>query len=144
MIVNKQGFTLVELLATIVVLGLIAGIATVAYTGIVNDSATRVFESYEDTMHAEAVYRLTNFYSDVNFVNNKAVLYLDDLQIEPINNPKDPTDKCSSSYVEVTRTRNNANKVLSMTYKVCLKCRDYESKTKNANGSESPCRIYND
>jgi prepilin-type N-terminal cleavage/methylation domain-containing protein len=70
MIVNKQGFTLVELLATIVVLGLIAGIATVAYTGIVNDSATRVFESYEDTMHAEAVYRLTNFYSDVNFVNN--------------------------------------------------------------------------
>ncbi len=130
---NKHGFTLVELLATIVILGLLAGMATISYTAFVKSSAEKVYESYEDTMHAEAVYKLTMHYSDVSFSGNKATLSLQDLAIEPFNNPDDKGNTCSSSFVEVTKS--TVNGVLSFHYKVCLKCPHHNSDGNN-------CREY--
>lgn len=130
---NKHAFTLIELLASIVILGLLAGIAAVSYTSIMRNSADRVYESYEDTMHAEAVYKLTMHYDKVNFTSNKATLSLRDLEVEPINNPDNPGNECLDSYVEVTRA--NVNGVLSFHYKVCLKCPKH-----NADGNS--CREY--
>ena len=135
MIMNKKGFTLFELLAIIVIIGVISGIATISYRSIINASADRVYTSYEDTMHAEAAYMLTNRYNEVNFINNKARLSLNDLKIEPINNPNTKSDRCTGSYVDVTRTRTSSNSVLSITYKVCLICQDYNSTGTN-------CRTY--
>lgn len=117
---NKHGFTLVELLATIVIIALLAGIATVSYTAIIHQSTDKSFETYMETMHAEAVYKLTMHPDNVTFENGKATLQLNDLEIEPINNPVTPSDKCLNSYVEVTKSR--VNGVLSMHYKVCLNC----------------------
>ena len=105
---NKKGFTLVELLATIVIIALLAGIATVSYTSIVKQSSDRVFESYESTMHAEAVYKMTMHADDVTFTDGKAT-------------------------VEVTKSR--VNGVLSMHYKVCLICSNY-------NSDASKCKDY--
>ena len=130
---NKHGFTLIELLATLVIIGMLAGIATVSYTSLIKQSSDTYFERYEDTMHAEAVYKLTMHYDDVTFIGDKATLTLSDLGVDPINNPDDSNDKCLNSYVEVTRTRVNGN--LSMTYKVCLICNKY-----NKNGNN--CHEY--
>ena len=131
--VNKNGFTLVELLAVIVIISLLAGIATVSYASLINQSNNKAFETYEDTMHAEAVYKLTMHFDDVTFTNGKATLYLSDLGIDPINNPINPNDKCVNSYVEVTKS--HVNSVLSMHYKVCLICNDY-------NNDGTKCRDY--
>ena len=132
---NNKAFTLVELLATIVIISLLAGIATVSYTAIIHQSSDKVFKSYEETMHAEAVYKMTMHPDKVTFTDGKAILRFDDLEIEKFNNPVDPSDACLNSYVEVTKSR--VNGVLSMHYKVCLicnahnsdgsKCRDYEN-----------------
>lgn len=130
---NKHGLTLVELLAVIAILGLISGIAVISYRAIVNSSADRVYKSYEDTMHAEAAYMLTNRYNEVTFTNDKARLSLDDLKIEPIVNPNTKSDRCTSSYVDVERKR--VGNVLSITYTVCLICQDYNSTGTN-------CRVY--
>ena len=130
---NKKAFTLVELLATIVIIALLAGIATVSYTALIKQSGDEVFKAYESTMHAEAVYKLTMHYNDVSFTNNKATLSLDDLEVDPINNPSNPRDKCLNSYVEVTKSY--VGNVLSMHYKVCLICDNYNSDGNN-------CREY--
>ena len=130
---NRNGFTLVELLATIVIIGLLAGIATVSYTSLIKQSADEVYKNYENTMHAEAVYKLTMHPNDVTFQDGVATLSLEDLQIEPFNNPDDPGDKCLSSYVKVTKSR--VGNVLSMNYKVCLICPSY-------NNSGNNCREY--
>lgn len=130
---SKHGFTLVELLATIVIISLLAGIATISYTALVHQSSDKVFESYESTMHAEAVYKLTMHPDDVVFSEGKATLSIEDLKAEEINNPIDRDDKCPNSYVEVTKSR--VNGVLSMHYKVCLICRSY-----NSDGTK--CRDY--
>ena len=130
---NRNGFTLVELLATIVIIALLSGIATVAYTALIGQGADTVFKSYEDTMHAEAAYKLTMHYDEVTFTSGKARLSLDDLKVDPINNPKNSNDKCLSSYVDVTKSQ--VGNVTSIHYTVCLICNDY-----NADGSN--CREY--
>ena len=132
-IMNRKAFTLVELLATIVIISLLSGLAAVSYTLIVNQSADKVFTSYEDTMHAEAVYKLTMHYGEVDFTDNVARLSLNDLQIDPINNPNDSSDMCLNSYVDVTKSY--VGNVLSIHYKVCLICGNY-----NSDGSN--CRDY--
>lgn len=122
---NRKGFTLIELLATIVIISIIGGIATIAYTSFINQAADRSFKSYQDTMHAEAAYYLSNNYSKVSFVNNKARLTLSELQVDNINNPKDGSDLCLNSYVDIKRTY--VGSVPSITYNVCLKCKDYDN-----------------
>ena len=125
---NKKAFTLVELLATIVIITLIGGIGTVAYTNLIQKSSDDAFKRYRDAMHAEAIYYVTNNYNDnskLNFVNGKATISFNQLQMDPIINPKDKSDKCEGSYVEVTKSY-TASGVLSMNYKVCLLCNDFE------------------
>lgn len=130
---NKDGFTLVELLATIVIIGLLAGLTTISYTALIKQSVDKSYENYENTMHAEAISKLTMHPDDVIFHGGVATLSLADLEIDPFNNPDNPGDKCLNSYVEVTKSR--VGNVLSMHYKVCLICPSYNSDGNN-------CREY--
>ena len=125
---NKKGFTLVELLATIVLITIISGMAVVAYTSILNGSRDRVFEAYQKTMKSEVMHYLqlnidnlppigvpTNYYiSEVGGTPN--------FPIDPINNPVNTSDLCLGSYVKVTRTL--VNGVDSFIYESCLICSD--------------------
>ncbi len=130
---NKNGFTLVELLAVIVILGLIAGVGVLAYTSIIDSSKIKVYESYEHTMHAETMELLGKHVELLPKKNKTKRFSLTDIKIEPINNPRNKSDKCTSSYVDVTRKV--VNGVDTFTYKVCLICNDY-----NKNGSQ--CKTF--
>ncbi len=129
---NKHGFTLVELLAAFVIIAAISGIAVVSYSGIVRSANQRVYSSYEDTIHAEMVYHLSNEpWLPQN--NTTERVELTSLDMDPIKNPDDPNDLCLNSYIDVTR--NDVNGVISFTYKVCLICNKYNSDGNN-------CRMY--
>lgn len=130
---NKKAFTLVELLATIVIIAMLAGIAAISYTSLINKADTTVYEAYEDTMYSEAAYKLTMHYNDVNFSNNKAKLSLNDLEIDLFKNPDDSNDVCPRSFVEVTKSY--VGSVLNMEYLVCLVCNGY-------NNDGSNCKKY--
>lgn len=123
---NKHGFTLTEVLAAIVIIAIIAGIGTVAYTNIIKNVNNKVFEQYRDSMHAEAIYYVTNYSDKINWIGNNATISLAELKMDKINNPNDASDLCENSYVNVTKTRNTTSNVLSITYNVCLKCNDYD------------------
>ena len=58
---NKKGFTLVELLAVIVIIALLSSIAAVSYTTFVNSTRDRVYKTYEDTIKSAAeMYLIDN------------------------------------------------------------------------------------
>ena len=130
---NKKGFTLVELLATILILGLIGGIAVISYNAVVKDSRKTVFESYQKTMYAETLALLTKRVELIPSNGSSRTFYLSQepiLPIDPIKNPVNENDLCSGSYVVVTRNDyvvNNSNERVnnnSLTYEVCLICPD--------------------
>ena len=125
---NKNGFTLVELLAVILIIGFIAGIAAIAYTTIVQNSENAVFEAYEKTMRAEAMDVLIN-HVELAPKDGQTVYYgLKTLEIDDFINPKDKNDLCPNSYVIVTRS-DTVGGVNNYDYQACLICNDYNTDT---------------
>ena len=122
-VVNKKGYTLVELLAVIVIIAMLSSVAVMVYSQYISASKDKVFTSYEDSMHAEAVMYFLN-HPLINDGSTKRIT-LSELDIKPINNPLDGNDKCPNSYVSVKRENNGI--VTSMKYTVCLICNDYNN-----------------
>lgn len=132
---NKQGFTLVELLATIVVIALISGIGVISYSAFINQAEDKVYKTYEDTMKAEVEIYLLEHYDDIPLKGEVKRFLITDTNVnfEKFDNPEDKNDKCEASYVDVERYDKDN---ISLSYKVCLICNNY-----NKNGTK--CRTYN-
>ncbi len=134
---KNKGFTLIELLATIVIIALIGGIGAIAYTKLIRQSEDRVYEAYVSTMHAETLELLTKKPQLMPANGATKRFTLNDIQVDPINNPRNRSDLCTGSYVDVTRNDYNQSGtyVTSLTYKVCLICGNY-------NSSGTNCKTY--
>lgn len=136
---KNKGFTLVELLATIVIIALISGIAVVSYNSIHNRTRTKVYETYEDGMKVaiqeliidepnllgvDVPLRYMTGQSNGSITHN-GITYqspIDNPYLDLIKNPNDKTDYClGGSYA-------NAQIVDNKTIiRVCLRCTHYVS-----------------
>ena len=143
---NNKAFTLVELLAVLIILALVMGIAVTAYYGYYENAKEKVFENYENSMKAAATeyimetgdmpttgrpLRLTLKYLVGEKDNGKQ---LKKGYIDYFNNPDKGANKClDGSYVEVsvaTRQANTDGKIdnnKKFEYKVCLICSNYRT-----------------
>lgn len=132
---NKKGFTLVELLAGVVIVGLIMGIGLVSYSSLIGESRNRVYENYMDTVHDELEMYFIENPIEIPNDGNTLKLYLHNLEISPIINPDNSNDTCRSndnsndSYIEVSRDDSSYG-TIALKYKVCLKCQSF-NKCKN-------------
>lgn len=129
---NKRGYTMIELLAVIAIIGLLFTIGIATYTWIIERANNTVYESYVDGMHEAAITYIME-----NGQTNKITLseLLASKKIDYINNPKNNNDKCENSYINVTR--GDVNGVISYEYKVCLICNDY-----NNEANEDNCKTF--
>ena len=130
---NKKGFTLTELLSTILIIALVFGIAAIAYTTILNKGQNKSFEVYEETMYSETMTLMLESLTDPTKANlfpmngETKRFYLSDLDIKKFNNPKNTNDLCLDSYVDVTRDDyqnvSSSDYMENLQYKVCLICK---------------------
>ena len=123
---NNKGLTLIELLAVILIIGLLSGIGLISYNVFIDRAEERVYKSYENTMKAHAEMYLVDNSNSIPTIGNSVNLSITTLGIDPINNPDDSNDKCLNSYVKVTRGTNTDGNVY-LTYKVCLICSSYKT-----------------
>ena len=130
---NKKGYTVIELLAVITIIGLLFSIAIVAYSGFIDKANNKVYETYIDSLHEAAVIYFTKNASNLPFngqtkyfknsCNNETdCIPFSALKIENIKNPKKESDKCLDS--TITATRNDISGNISINYKVKLICND--------------------
>jgi prepilin-type N-terminal cleavage/methylation domain-containing protein len=145
---KNKGFTLVEMLAIIVILAILAGIVLLNFSSILSSTQDKVFKTYEESMRDSTIeyivdtgniptlssplcVRLTTLTSHDDV--NKSPAYL-----SKFNNPNssDTCDSKSFIFVEVDPENANRNKTDSQghtdnnkkfIYKVCLKCDNYTS-----------------
>ena len=132
---NKAGYTMIELMAVIAIIGLIFTIGIISYSSLIQRSNDTVYESYMDGMH-EAAQTYVIDHPVANGGNVRITLgqLIDEDKIEYINNPRKNSDKCLESYVDAKR--DDKGNVVSYEYNVCLECAGFKEGT----SEEEQCR----
>ena len=130
---NKKGFTMIELLATITLMGIIATMAVVAYTKYVDTTRNTVYKDYEKSLEVAATNYFLNNTGLLPSVNNSngtkvlATTLINEGYLENMKDPKNNSFNCNNnSYVIVTR-KDNVGFNMNLEYKVCLVCSKYKS-----------------
>ena len=136
---NRKGFTLTELLATLVILGIIAVISVPVYNNQVTKSRIRVYETYKANLKDKTNTFVLNCISKNRCDDGNAVDYYEDyangvrvddlVTYNYITELKDPAGNgtCSGSVYVGNKDDQNRQKNLEYNYEVCLVCGDYES-----------------
>lgn len=145
---NKKAFTLIEMLAVIIILAIITSLAVVGYTTHLKKSREKSFQvaekSFKTALEEAYIDCLGN--SPINdFCKNHGELYkeetvylselINDNYIEPIKNPYNTEKECdiNNSYIKVSKKENNVSTSLSynsdLNYEVCLICGSNRSET---------------
>lgn len=149
---NKKGFTLVELLAVVAILGILSGFAVMAVTSYKERSRQKLYQNYEKQMKDATVNYFTSHLEEIPDAGNNKDINIDDLieasLLDSMTDPLNSNLKCSG-YINVKNnsnitgsssydassgydsngnitTSNTSN--LDLTYKVCLRCQQYHSK----------------
>ena len=140
-------FTLIELLAVIVILGIVLGIGTGIYLSYVSDSSDRSYTIAENSFKDAAMAAMENcmaggatgssFCANHNVPQNQydfELVYLRELidhdYIDPIKNPDDTDEFCDpdNSYVYVSNRADMETTLnYDLYYKICLVCGDRRS-----------------
>ena len=104
---NKKGFTLVELLAVIIIMALVMGFAFPAISGMISGSNQKKYEAYEKSMseYAKAYYENTNTIIGLTLLKNKGLTGIDDECIGYVdsNNNYKSYLKCGNNYTTNNR-----------------------------------------
>lgn len=150
-IMGKRGFTLVEMLAAIILLAILMGFATVSYSKALKRGREKSFDiavnSFSDAVISAYTDCSANL-SDNSFCTNHSLpnvgstdtIYLSELvryqYIEQVKNPYNTNQNCDdNSYVKVTRknvnVKNNNNSLdtedIDIDLVTCLICGDKRS-----------------
>lgn len=130
----KKGFTLVELLVTLVIIALLGGIGIISYQSFFNIGK----EKYYSTLESGILLAGNDYYLDhrdkLPSENSIEKISISDLEegkyIEPVKDSKG--NACTTGYVYAYRSNNKYN------YEVCLECEDgYKSSGKYCNSEYS-------
>lgn len=132
---EKNGFTLVELLSVIVVIAILIGVASISFNSLIESQKQEVYKNYEQTLKSNARHYLIDNTNLIPSVGSSYKLEMNTLVTEKImEKVKDPKGgNCDSSYVLITRKPNissndeDISNNYDIEYKVCLICTNYKS-----------------
>ncbi len=122
----KQGFTMVELLAVIAILGIIMGIAIPGVTQYLQKARKQEFETLEDNMKVGIDNYFIDHSSAIPAINGTATVSAQTLINEGyLDNLKDPDGgdcDAAASKVTVTRKGDQSDFNMTLNYKICVIC----------------------
>lgn len=135
---NKKGFTLLELLAVLIILGILMVLAYMGVSRYIRQTNDALYEDYEKNISTGATNYLIDHTGSVPVEPEedeppKSVLInVDKLicegYIESLEDPKVDGATCNlESYAIVTRNVDSRAGNMDIEYKACLKCSNYES-----------------
>jgi len=133
---NKKGFTIVELLAVIIIIGVLSTVAVFSYDRVIEKSRKDALKDNENSLRAGAEDLLTHCASTITnpaycvsvpAFDETVRITIDNLVagnfLNKIVDPSNVSNYCDG-YVDVT---NISSGKTTLEYKVCLKCGHYKS-----------------
>ena len=139
---NKKGFTMVELMAVITILGILMSLAYMGVTQYLERARDATYEDFEENIRTGATNYLIDHTGYIPDVGESIVIDVSKLicegYVEELQDPHSPTKggTCNlNSYAIVTREEDTSSNMM-ITYEACLSCSEYKSEacSKNITG----------
>ncbi len=130
---NEKGFTMIELLATITILGVLSTLAVVSMNSVTKHAKDATYQEFEETLKdSTANYLLYNTGLIPDARGSYKVMasqltsegYLDNL-----TDPQKKTANCNNSSYVIVKRNSDVDFNMDLEYKVCLVCSKYKSST---------------
>lgn len=128
---NKKGFTIIELLATIAIMGVLSTLAVVSMNSVTKHAKNATYQEFEETLKdSTANYLLYNTGLIPDVGGSYKVMaskltsegYLDNL-----TDPQNKTANCNNSSYVIVKRNSDVDFNMDLDYKVCLVCSKYKS-----------------
>lgn len=139
---NKKGFTMIELMAVIIILGILMSLAYMGVTQYLERARDATYEDFEENIRTGATNYLLDHTGSIPDVGESIVIDVSKLicegYVEELQDPHSPTKggTCNlNSYAIVTREEDTSSNMM-ITYEACLSCSEYKSEacSKNITG----------
>lgn len=118
---DKKGFTLIELIATIVIMALILIMVMPSITALVNNNQDKSYEYYADSLIEAAKIFVSKEGEDIsslgtlNFTGCVDITYQNLLNDDLINPYTDDTINCTNAKIRYTKERNKESYTVNLT-----------------------------
>ena len=117
--ISNKGFTLIEILGAIVILGILMGIGVISYTRY----RRQAVETSYDLIKKNAVSAAENYFMD-NVGEETVELHelVEKSYLDTVNDPERKNKTCDGTVTIIDKNISDGNSLQKNTYKVYLKC----------------------
>lgn len=128
---KNKGFTIVELLAVIIILSILVTLAYTGVSGYLEQARNSTYDNFEQNIIDGVTNYLIDHSGNIPSVGESLVVDVEKLVCEGyIDNLEDPnsSDKtCNLNSYAIVKRNNDTGYNMNIDYSACLKCSGYES-----------------
>ena len=122
---------MIELLAVIIILGILVTMAVVSVSGVMNSSYDTTYDTFETSMEEAATSYLLDHTGEIpnegEVARLSAAMLVEEGYLDYMEDPRNEAENCQDdSYILVSRG-NDVGYNFDLSYKACLICRNYKS-----------------
>lgn len=129
--ISRKGFTMLELLAVIIILGILLTLAYVGVSQYISQTNDTVYEDFEKNITSGVTNYLIDHSGSIPSVGESLVVDVEKLvcegYIEDLEDPREASKTCNLESYAIVKRNNDTNYNMDIKYSACLKCSSYES-----------------
>ncbi len=128
---NKKGFTLMELLAVIIILGVLMTLGVVSVQKYLDQARNASYDDFERTLKASTTNYLIEHTGEIPTIGSTFRINATDLinngYLKTLKDPDKPNSDCNSSSYVIVKRNSNTDFNMDLEYHPCLKCSRYKT-----------------
>ena len=128
---NKRGFTVVELLVVLVILGILITLAYMGVSRYLNQARSTTYEDFEKNITTGVTNYLIDHTGSIPNEGESLIVDVEKLvcegYVDDLEDPDSSTKTCNLESYAIVKRNNDTSSNMDIEYSACLKCSGYES-----------------
>ena len=128
---NKRGFTVVELLVVLVILGILITLAYISVSKYLNQARSTTYEDFEKNITSGVTNYLIDHTGSIPNEGESLVVDVEKLvcegYIEDLQDPRESARTCNLESYAIVKRNANTGYNMDIDYEACLVCAGYKS-----------------
>ena len=129
--INKKGFTMLELLAVIIILGILISLAYTSISRYINQARSTTYEDFEKNITSGVTNYLIDHTGSIPNEGESLVVDVEKLvcegYVEDLQDPRESSKTCNLDSYAIVKRNANTGYNMDIDYEACLVCAGYKS-----------------